>query len=112
MSVWGFFLCRLAAQDAVTIGTTVIGRDLSGTERLVGYFQNTLPVRCCAGSVSGGFPDLVVAVRDEAIQLFSHSLCPWPLVLQHVELGPDDPSRNAVFQTMFTFLRSDDGEQV
>ncbi len=42
---WGLLLARLTGRDDVVFGATVSGRDLPGSESMVGLFITTVPVR-------------------------------------------------------------------
>lgn len=41
---WALLLCRYAGQEEVVIGSPYHRREVAGSERLIGYFANTLPL--------------------------------------------------------------------
>ena len=45
LAVWALLLCRHAGQEEVVIGSPYHGRDAAGSEGLIGYFVNVLPLR-------------------------------------------------------------------
>jgi len=60
---------------AAVIGVPVAGRDRQETHGLVGYFINTLPVRCMA--VDGArFADMVGDASAATLAALDHSLLP------------------------------------
>ena len=58
LGVWCVVLCRHAGQEEVVVGSPYHGRDVGGTEALIGYFVNMLALRLGmpsgASSSSGG----------------------------------------------------------
>ncbi|GHH85681.1 non-ribosomal peptide synthetase [Streptomyces sulfonofaciens] len=105
-----FFMVLLAAFDAtlrkhtaaddILIGTPIAGRTRAETEPLIGYFVNTLLMRT---DLSGDptFTELLERVRTTALDAYHNQELPFDALLQ--ELRPErDPSRNPLFQIMFT----------
>ena len=43
--MWSLVLCLHASQEEVVIGSPYHGREMAGTEALVGYFVNMLALR-------------------------------------------------------------------
>ena len=90
---------RYTGQDDVVIGTPVFGRNRAETERLIGFFVNTVPVRV---NLSGkpAFRELLRRVRDAARGAYAHQDLPFPKLVE--AMRPErDVSAGPIFQIMF-----------
>jgi amino acid adenylation domain-containing protein/non-ribosomal peptide synthase protein (TIGR01720 family) len=79
MVLLGAFAVLLHARTGrtdIVIGTDVAGRDLPGTDRLIGFFINLLPLRC---DLSGDpdFRTLLQRIREMAVGVFAHQELPF-----------------------------------
>ena len=110
LCVWSMVLCLHASQEEVVIGSPYHGRDMGGTDALVGYFVNMLALRIemveavhedgCASSPSSVFS----VAREAASGGMRSALVPFQSVVH--ELLPrrsHDASRNAVYQAMIAW---------
>ncbi|WP_234320145.1 non-ribosomal peptide synthetase [Streptomyces sp. SBT349] len=91
-------LSRYAGQREVCVGTPVANRERAETERLVGFFANTLVLRT---DVSGGvsFTELLGRVRRTVLGAFEHRTVPFERLVE--ELRPErDLSHTPLFQAM------------
>lgn len=89
-------LSRYSGQDDVVIGTVVGGRPSADTERLIGLFVNTVPLRV---PVSGDptMRELVSRVRDVVLDGIEYSTTPFERIVE--TLQPQRDLRHApVFQ--------------
>ncbi|MBP2319885.1 amino acid adenylation domain-containing protein/non-ribosomal peptide synthase protein (TIGR01720 family) [Kibdelosporangium banguiense] len=87
---------RWSGQDDIAVGTVVSGRERAELEGLIGFFVNTLVLR---SSVRGTFREFLTAVRDTALDAFTHQNVPFERVVD--ELHPvRDTSRTPLFQVM------------
>jgi amino acid adenylation domain-containing protein len=103
-------LSRYSGQTDLTLGTPVANRTRAQTERLIGFFANTLVLRV---DLDGrpGYRELVGRVRRRALGLYAHQEVPFEKVVE--ELRPDrDLSRSPLFQVMFALqnARGETGE--
>jgi amino acid adenylation domain-containing protein/non-ribosomal peptide synthase protein (TIGR01720 family) len=99
LAAWSVLLGRHANQDDVLVGTPIAGRNQQEVEDLIGFFINTLVLRTEWGRAAG-FGDLLLRVRDVAIEAFTHQSLPFERLVD--EIAPDrDLSRPPVFQSMF-----------
>ncbi|MEU9507475.1 amino acid adenylation domain-containing protein [Micromonospora sp. NPDC048170] len=94
-------LSRYARQDDMIIGSGVANRRLAETERMIGMVVNTLPLRV---DLSGrpGFTDLVRRVHTRAARAYEWADVPLDRLVEAVD-PVRDPSRNPLFQAMFSF---------
>ncbi|MFF4404866.1 amino acid adenylation domain-containing protein [Streptomyces sp. NPDC001404] len=72
-AAWGVLLSRLAGRDDVLFGSTVSGRpaELTGVERMIGMFLNTLPVRIRLDE-DETLSALLTRLQDEQARLIPH----------------------------------------
>jgi amino acid adenylation domain-containing protein len=99
-------LHRYTGQEDILIGTPISGRTRSETERLVGYFLNTVVLRA-QFSERMNFRALLKQVRERALGAYAHPDLPFDRLVAN--LSPErDPSRSPVFQVMFV-LHNPDG---
>ena len=89
-------LLRYSGQEDVVVGVPVAGRDRPETQGLVGYFINTLPVRCRA--VEGAtFADVACSTSKAMLDALAHSALPLELVLAATGVARM-PGVNPLFQ--------------
>ena len=91
-------LGRYSGQDEVIIGSPVAGRVRSETEGLIGFFINTILLRC---DLRGGpcFRELLTRARDRAMRAYAHQDLPFEKLVE--DLQPKrDLSRNPLHQVV------------
>jgi len=99
LASWAVLLGRQAHQDDVLVGTPVAGRNQREVEDLIGFFVNTLVIRVRTDRELS-FSDLLVRVREVALDAFTHQSIPFERLVD--EVAPDrDLRRPPVFQVMF-----------
>jgi amino acid adenylation domain-containing protein len=101
-------LARWSGEDDLSVGTPVANRNRTETEGLIGFFVNTLVLR---GDLSGDpdFRTLLARARQVALGAYSHQDLPFEKLV--AELAPErDPSRTALFQTMFVLQNAPGAE--
>ncbi|MEU4507823.1 condensation domain-containing protein, partial [Streptomyces sp. NPDC024089] len=108
LSLFQIVLARYCRQDDIAVGTPIAGRNRAETEGLIGFFVNTLVLRT---DLSGdpAFTELLDRVKDAALGAYDHQDLPFERLVD--ELAPDrDLSRNPLFQTLFVFQNTPDGD--
>ena len=100
LAAYATVLSRWSGQDDLVIGTPMANRS-AGTDALVGFFVNTLPLRF---RLPGGmtFHDLLAHVRDTALGAFDHQELPFERLVDIVN-PPRNPSVSPIFQVLFTY---------
>jgi non-ribosomal peptide synthetase component F len=100
-------LLRYSGLGDLVIGVPVAGRDRLETHGLVGYFINTLPVRCTA-SEGATFQDMVVNASKATLAALEHSVLPLEEVLAASGVARVS-NVNPLFQVLFQYM-PEDGE--
>jgi non-ribosomal peptide synthetase component F len=95
-------LLRYTGQDDLVIGVPVAGRDRQETHGLVGYFINTLPVRCVAVE-DASFADMVREASAATLAALDHSLLPLEEVVAASGVARV-ANANPLFQVLFQYL--------
>ncbi|MFE0510759.1 amino acid adenylation domain-containing protein [Streptomyces sp. NPDC058964] len=99
LTAYATLLARHTGQWDVPVGTPVAGRDRPEVEGVVGFFLNSLVVRC---SLDGRlvFTEAVQRVRDVCREAFAHQALPFERLVE--ELEPErDMSRTPLYQVAF-----------
>ncbi len=82
LAVYATLLHRYTGRSNVFVGSNVAGRMESGTENLIGYFNNTLAIRADFAS-DPSFSELLGRVRDSCLGAYDHQDMPFEkLVLE------------------------------
>jgi non-ribosomal peptide synthetase component F len=94
-AMFGGVLRHFGGPDDLVIGTDVAGRDVPGTERMVGFFINELALRL---DLSGDptFAALLGRTRNVVLDAFGHQATPFDLVVSAV-----NPPRDAFVPPLF-----------
>ncbi|GAA3465213.1 non-ribosomal peptide synthetase [Saccharothrix longispora] len=92
-------LARYTGQWDVVIGTPVSGRDRAEVEDVVGFFLNSVVLRCRLDGRSS-FRDTLAGVRDTCRDALAHQGLPFELLV--ADLAPErDLSRTPLYQVAF-----------
>jgi amino acid adenylation domain-containing protein len=103
LAAFKVLLARYSRQADQSVGFPVANRQRSETEKLIGFFANTLVLRT---RIDGGasFRELLAAVRAVSLEAHEHQDLPFEKLVE--EISPErDMSRNPLFQVMFTFQK-------
>lgn len=99
----GMLVSRYAEQDDVCIGTPVARRDRPGTQDLIGYLVNMLPLRIGLDG-ERTFVDLLAHVRSVCVEAYSRQAVPFREVVRALDV-PYDGSRSPLFQVVVAYQR-------
>jgi amino acid adenylation domain-containing protein len=99
LGAFGMLLGRRGYADDVVVGSPASGRTRLETEKLIGFFANTLPLRLDL-STAPAFTDLLGRVRSTCLDAYLHEEVPFELLVEAVQTGRD-LSRNPLFQVVF-----------
>src|ERR1700691_695141 len=98
LAAFEVLLYRWSGQEDILVGSNTAGRRYAGSEKLLGYFLNTVPLRT---DLSGdpNFRELLDRVRGVTLGALSHEEVPLDRLV--AELEPErDPKRNPLFQIL------------
>ncbi|WP_337842013.1 amino acid adenylation domain-containing protein [Rheinheimera sp.] len=107
LSAWLVLLATYSQQWDVVTGTAAANRHYQGTESLIGFFVNSLPVRCQL-QPEQSLRQLLAQLHQQLLQLQQHQDLPFDWMVDQLQL-PRDPSRHPLFQVFFSLsLQQDD----
>ena len=104
LAAFNVLLARYSGQRDIVVGTPVAGRRRAALEDMIGFFVNTVAMRC---DLSGdpSFAGLLGRVRDTAVAGYAHQDVPFEKLVE--ELRPARSRSSApLFQVMFVFVPS------
>lgn len=100
LSALDIMLSQFSYQQDIVVGTPFANRHISGTENLIGFFINTLPVRTLINE-GMTFEKLIKENHHKVIQIQNHQDIPFEQIIKALNV-PQDSSRNAIFQVLFS----------
>ncbi|MGC5033793.1 condensation domain-containing protein, partial [Micromonospora sp. DT229] len=95
LAAWSVVLARWSGSEDLVIGAPVAGRTVAETERMVGFFVNTLPLRVDA-SGDPTFRELLGRVRDVAYDGYERQSVPLERILRTLRRSGGDLIRHAL----------------
>jgi len=100
LAAFNVLLHRYSGQHDILIGSNSAGRNLPGSEKLLGYFLNTVVLRA---DLSGEptFPEFVDRVRKVTLDALAHDAVPLDRLVEELQTHRD-PNRNPFFQVLFS----------
>ncbi|HEU4507241.1 MAG TPA: amino acid adenylation domain-containing protein [Pyrinomonadaceae bacterium] len=100
-------LYRYTGQKEIAVGTPIAGRTSAETERLIGFFINTLVLSArMQGDLS--FRRLLSQVKEMALGAYAHQDVPFEKIVEELQLRRDI-SRSPLFQVMMMLLNASPG---
>ncbi|MFD9572142.1 amino acid adenylation domain-containing protein [Streptomyces sp. NPDC059982] len=99
LTVFGTLVARLTGQWDVPVGVPVAGRERPEVADVVGFFLNTLVMRCDAPA-DATFEEALIRVRDTARSAFAHQDLPFDRLVAELD-DARDPGRTPLYQVMF-----------
>ena len=93
-------LFRYSGQEDLPLGTVTADRGQAETEDMIGFFLNTLVLRC---DLSGNptFRELLTRIHKVVLQAMAHEDVPFEYLLKELREGRS-PGRNPFFQVMLS----------
>ena len=95
LSAFLVLLRKYAKRDGMVVGTDVANRNHAGLEDMVGFFVNQLVLREEVRSEIS-FRDLLIQVRENTLEAFTHQDVPFDKVVQALQ-----PQRNPEYAPLF-----------
>jgi hypothetical protein len=102
LTLWTAYLGMSAGSRDLVIGTTTDGRSEKGTERLIGFFVNTLAIRTEIRP-SDSFAEYLKQVRAVSLEALDHRGARFEQVVRALNL-PRLPNRQPLFEVMFIYV--------
>ncbi|WP_343914920.1 condensation domain-containing protein, partial [Aquimarina litoralis] len=100
LAVWKVLMHKYTSKNDIIVGTSVAGRDNTSLEDQIGFYVNTLALRNYVNSEES-FRSFYKVIKESTLSAFSNQMYPFDKLVE--ELGIiRDPSRNPLFDTMFT----------
>lgn len=100
LAAFNVLLQRYSGQEDILVGTNTAGRNHPGSEKLLGYFLNTIVMR---NDLSGSptFRELLDRVRGTTLAALSNDEVPLDQLVAQIH-PQRDVSRNPLFQVLFS----------
>lgn len=98
LSSFYVLLSRYSRQNDITVGTPIAGRRQKESEALIGFFINTLALRCDL-SASPTFLELVKQVKTTSLDGYDNQDIPFEKIVEAV-VKDRDRSKSPLFQVM------------
>jgi len=99
LSAFSALLARYSGQSDMVIGSPFANRGVSGSEKVVGYFNNTLILRIKHPDLVS-FRQLISLVRSDVLAAFEHQELPFEQLVRAMQ-PVRDVTRTALFQVNF-----------
>ncbi|GAX45363.1 amino acid adenylation domain protein [Tolypothrix sp. NIES-4075] len=104
LAAFKILLYRHTGQEDIIVGSPIAGRNHLGTEELIGFFLNTLPLRTYLGG-NPSFRQLLIRVREVTLSAYNHQDIPFEKLVE--ELRPERSlSRHPVFDVTFNMINT------
>jgi amino acid adenylation domain-containing protein len=110
LTAYSIVLSRFSRQQDVVIGTPVANRPHSQLQNMMGFFVNTLAIRC-QPNFSLSIEDYLEQVKANCLQHLVHQELPFEMLVEALSL-PRDQSRTPLVQTMFAVQNANQGEDL
>lgn len=104
LTAFKVLLARHTGQEDIIVGTPIAGRNHLGTEQLIGFFVNTLPLRTdLIGNPT--FQALLARVREVTLGAYGHQDLPFVKLVEEMQIERS-LHRHPVFDVMFNFINT------
>ena len=99
LACYSYLIGKETGQDDFFIGTAATLRNRAGFRDTVGYFVNSVPIRCPIGKYNG---KSITAIADNARNALKHRCFPFPALVERIGV-PRQAGMTPVFQSMFAY---------
>ena len=103
IATYKILLSKLTGDEEIVLGTPVGGRGLEGSENMIGYCNNVLPIRSSIND-SLTFSQFLIETRGILLEAYQNQDYPFPKLLTKLNLERD-PSRSVLVSTLFNLDR-------
>ena len=100
LTVFAIQLGRYSGQNDVIIGCPIAGRQKADTEKLIGLFVNTLPIRVQMQQDTS-YLTFIDKIKEEVFKDFAHQTVPLERIVEELKLERDF-NKTPLFQVMLT----------
>jgi len=101
LAAFKVMLHRYTGQTDILVGTAIANRQMREADGLLGMFVNSIVLRSDLGR-NPTFREVLARVRETTLEAYLHQDTPFTRLVE--ALQPErDPSRNPLFQVMFSF---------
>ena len=101
LGVYYILLSKYTSQDDIVVGSPIVGRDIAETYNIIGMFVNTLALRQKIDS-NLTFREFLNSIKDNLLNSYKYQTYPFDELVNKLQIKRD-PSRNPLFDTMFTY---------
>jgi surfactin family lipopeptide synthetase A len=101
LTTLNILISKLSGREDITIGTSTAGRQHIDTEKLIGAFINTLPIRNFPKREQN-FAEFLQNVNDNVLQCFINQDFPYEQLIEKLEMK-QDLGHNPLFDIMFEY---------
>jgi 3-oxoacyl-(acyl-carrier-protein) synthase/aryl carrier-like protein len=99
MAAYFVLLSKYSGQEDLIVGIGIAGRTHADLEGVIGYFVNSLPIRC-RPEPGKPFRGFLGEVRDRALEAYRNQDYPFEMIVDKLQIGRD-PGRNPLFDAAF-----------
>ncbi|NET44335.1 SDR family NAD(P)-dependent oxidoreductase [Okeania sp. SIO2B3] len=103
LAIYNIFLSKLTGDTDIVVGTPARGRSFEGSENMIGYCNNVLPIRSNIEE-SLTFSEFLIKTRDILLGDYQNQDYPFPTLMTKLSLERD-PSRPILVSTLFNLDR-------
>ena len=101
LTAFKILLHRYSSQEDILIGTAMAGREEPGTESLIGYFVNSLPLRTEVKRTAS-FIELLKNVKQTTLEAYDAKEAPFDMIVAE-GAAERNARQHPYFQVMFNF---------
>jgi acyl carrier protein len=109
LSIFNVFLSKICSQEEIVVGIPIAGRVHPELNDIMGMFANTLVLLNCPFAEKT-FHDFLMDVKQRTLEAFENQEFPFEQLVNQV-VTSREPGRNPMFDVMFNFRGTDEGEE-